>query len=252
MEHLEPVRIRPQRVLDAGTGTGVCARYLERNYRGARVYCIDNALPMLRAARAGGPRWFSRRPLACGDARRLPVADASIDLVVSSLMLPSCLPPHAVLAEFARVLKPEGLLMFASLGPDTLKELKESWSKVDAHVHVHAFIDMHDLGDALLGVGLRDVVMDTERITAEYADVSALMRELKQLGVSNAARGSARGLTTRARMTALAGAYERHRLGGHLPATYEVVFGHAWRAPARRVEIPAHALTRSHRSPPGT
>ena len=251
MEHLDPVRIRPRRVLDVGAGTGVCARLLERRYAGARVTCVDSAPAMLRVARGRGPRWLSRCAQACGDALHLPIADASIDLLVSSLMLPSCPSPQPVFAEFARVLKPEGLVMFASLGPDTLKELRASWAEVDARVHVHAFIDMHDLGDALVRVGLRDVVMDVERIDAEYADAAALMRELKQLGASNAARGCASGLTTRARMRALAAAYERRRNGAGLPATFEVVFGHAWRAAPARVEFPLRDLAPSRRPAPG-
>lgn len=248
MEHLDPVRIRPEQVLDVGAGTGICSRYLERRYRAARVVAIDCSLAMLRAARTRRRRWFSRRALACADAHQLPIADAAVDLVVSSLMLASCASPDRVFAEFARVLKPEGLLMFATLGPDTLKELRESWSAVDTWVHVHPFIDMHDLGDALVRAGLRDVVMDTERVSAEYADAAALMRELKQLGASNAARGSAPGLATRTRLSAVVEAYERHRRGACVPATFEVVFGHAWRAPAARIEISAESLSRSRRA----
>lgn len=241
LEHLQPVRMRPRRILDLGAGTGICSRELQRHYRDARVFCVDFSLPMLRAGRRTGLGWRSKRALACGDAVHLPIADASIDLVVSSLMLQSCPTPHAVLAECARVLEPAGLLMFASLGPGTLRELRDSWSQVDTHVHVHPFVDMHDIGDALVRAGLRDVVMDVERINVEYADLDSLMRELKRLGASNASRGSAAGLTSRARMAALAAAYERYRGGAALPVTYEVVFGHAWRAPAARIEIAAPA-----------
>ncbi len=161
MERLQPVRIEPQRILDVGAGTGICSAHLARHYRSARVTALDCSTAMLCVARGRGPRWFSRRMFACGDAEALPVADASIDLLVSSLMLASCPSQDAALAEFRRVLRPGGLLMFASLGPDTLRELRESWTVVDSHVHVHAFVDMHDLGDALIRAGLCDVVMDT-------------------------------------------------------------------------------------------
>ncbi|GMQ75795.1 MAG: malonyl-ACP O-methyltransferase BioC [Gammaproteobacteria bacterium] len=237
MEHLQPVRIQPARILDVGAGTGICSQLLSRRYRSARVTLVDCSMPMLRAARGRGPRWFSKCAFACGDGESLPVADGSIDLLVSSLMLPSCTSPDPVLAEFQRVLKPGGLLMFSSLGPDTLRELRESWLAVDPDVHVHAFLDMHDLGDALLRAGLRDVVMDTERITGRYRDAATLMGELKRLGVSNAARGCRAGLTTSALVEAMVSQYERHRRDATLPASFEVVFGHAWRAPPRSVDV---------------
>jgi malonyl-CoA O-methyltransferase len=242
MEHLLPVRIRPTRILDAGAGTGICARLLARQYPSARIISLDCCLPMLRIGRPRGPRWFSKRAFACGDAQSLPVADKSIDLLVSSLMLPSCPSPDVVLAEFRRVLTPGGLLMFSSLGPDTLWELRESWTRVDPNVHVHAFIDMHDLGDALLRAGFRDVVMDTERLTGQYPDVPALTAELKRLGASNAASGSPKYLTTAARLATMAAAYEAFRTGATLPATFEVVFGHAWREPTHSVSVSADAM----------
>ncbi len=245
MEHLAPVRIQPARVLDVGAGTGICARLLSAHYPSARVTSIDCAAPMLRVARARGPRWFSKHSYACGDAESLPVADASIDLLVSSLMLPSCQATDAVLVEFHRVLKPGGLLMFTSLGPDTLRELRAAWRAVDRDIHVHAFIDMHDMGDALLRAGLADVVMDTERFTGRYRDLPALATELKQLGVNNAAWGRPKGLSTAARLAAVADEYEHNRRDTTLPASFEVVFGHGWRAPQRSVEVSAASMMRS-------
>ena len=172
-----------------------------------------------------------------------------MDLVVSSLMLPSSGSPDAVIAEFHRVLAPGGLLMFTSLGPDTLRELRESWMRVDQAVHVHGFIDMHDLGDALLRAGFQDVVMDMERFTGRYPDVRALSTELKRLGWSNAARGSPKGLTTPKRAATMARAYERLRSQQSIPASFEVVFGHAWREPARSVAVSVDGLLRGTASP---
>ena len=248
MEHLLPVRVQPATILDAGAGTGICARLLAARYPSARVISVDCATPMLRLARARGPRWFSRHSYACGDAESLPVADASIDLAVSSLMLPSCPSPDAALAEFHRVLKPGGLLMFTSLGPDTLGELRHAWTAVDREVHVHAFIDMHDLGDALLRAGLSDVVMDTERFTGRYQDLRALTTELKQLGVNNAAQGRPKGLSTSARLAAVTAEYEKTRRESTLPASFEVVFGHGWRAPQLSVDVSPAPLVRPRRS----
>ncbi|MEE8286506.1 MAG: methyltransferase domain-containing protein [Gammaproteobacteria bacterium] len=250
MEHLQPVRIQPARILDVGAGTGICSRLLARHYRRARVISMDSSAAMLRAGRVRGPRWLSRRAAAVGDGASLPAAGNSIDLLVSSLMLPSCPTPDTVLREFHRVLKPGGLLMFSSLGPDTLRELRAAWSAVDARVHVHAFIDMHDLGDALLRAGFSDVVMDTERITGRYPQVAALMTELKRLGVSNAARGCHKSLTTPAQLAAMASEYERFRAHGDkgdLPASFEVVFGHAWRPQSRSVDVSPGAMVQAAR-----
>lgn len=249
MDHLAPVRITPRRILDVGAGTGISARLLARRYPGARVTAVDSSHPMLRVARRRGRRWFAKRGFACGDAERLPLADASVDLVVSSLMLQSCESPDAALAEFHRVLAPGGLLMFTSLGPDSLRELRDSWLAVGPEIRVHAFMDMHDLGDALLRVGFQDVVMDTERLTGRYGRVSDLARELKQLGASNAARGSPRGLTTPARLAAMTAAYEDLRTDDSLPASFEIVFGHAWREPPRSVAVSGDALRRVRPGP---
>jgi malonyl-CoA O-methyltransferase len=244
MEHLLPVRMLPKRILDVGAGTGICARLLSDQYRSARVISVDCATAALRVARAHAPRWFSKHAYACGDAESLPVVDASIDLLVSSLMLPSYPSTDAVLAEFHRVLRPGGLLMFSSLGPDTLRELRDAWMAVDRHVHVHAFVDMHDLGDALLRAGLRDVVMDTERVTGRYRDLAALTTELRQLGVNNAARGRPKSLTTAARLAAVVAEYEHLRRDARLPASFEIVFAHGWRAPQHSVDVCADALLR--------
>jgi len=223
LERLEYMRLAPSAVLDLGAGTGRSARELGARYADAAIVEIDLAFGMLRVERR------SRRAV-CADAERLPFADRSFDLVFSSLMLQWCNDPAAVFAELRRALRPGGLLIFSTLGPDTLSELRESWATADEDVHVNAFIDMHDLGDALVRAGMGEPVMETERFTLAYADGRALMRDLKSLGARNANVGRRRTLTGRGRLTAMLGAYEKYRHDGRLPATYEVVYGHAWRA----------------------
>ncbi|NBC15183.1 MAG: malonyl-[acyl-carrier protein] O-methyltransferase BioC, partial [Gammaproteobacteria bacterium] len=154
--------------------------------------------------------------------------------------------------DLLRVLRPGGLLLFSTFGPDTLSELRAAWAAVDQGEHVSPFLDMHDIGDALVRARFADPVMDVERMTLTYADIRALMRDLKQLGAHNALAGRARGLTGRRRLAALAEAYEHQRRDGRLPATYEVVHGHAWvTAKAQRqfatddgVAIPLEAVAR--------
>jgi malonyl-CoA O-methyltransferase len=129
------------------------------------------------------------------------------------------------------VLAPHGLLSFTTLGPDTLREMRTAWGRVDSGTHVNPFIDMHDIGDALVRAGFASPVLDVERYTLTYLDVPQIAADLKATGARNAMVGRAKGLTGRGKFAALRGAYESARQDGRLPATYEVVFAHAW-APA--------------------
>jgi malonyl-CoA O-methyltransferase len=250
LERLEYARLAPGVVLDLGAGTAHATRALRGRYRRALVIAADLAPGMLKAARRQS-RWWRRFERVCADAYRLPFAAASVDLVFSSLMLQWCDDLDAVFAEIRRVLKPGGLLTFSSLGPDTLRELREAWASVDDAVHVNRFIDLHDVGDALGRAGFADPVLDVDRHVEQYTELGALMRDLKALGAHNVTAGRPRGLTGRRALAALTASYERHRRDGRLPATYEVVYGNAWAAAPRarsaagdEVRIPLSALRR--------
>jgi len=224
LERLDLVRLMPGLILDVGAGTGRATAALARRYERARVVALDLSLRMLRQARVRAPRPWP----VCGDAVRLPLPDASADLIFSNLTLQWCSDLRAVFAEFRRVLRPGGLLTFSSFGPDTLKELRASWAAVDGATHVNAFVDMHNVGDALLHTGLVGPVMDVEHFTLTYGDVHGLMRDLKALGAHNMTAGRPRGLTGKNRLRAVIAEYECYRTEGRLPASYEVVYGHAW------------------------
>ncbi len=229
LEHLEPVRIEPARILDLGAGTGALTATISRRYRRSRVLALDLAESMLAVARGKTWRLLTRQQFVCADAEHLPLAAECMDLVLSNTTLQWCNHPDRVFSEILRLLKPGGLFMFSTLGPDTFCELRQSFSQTDALPHVNKFMDMHDLGDALVGAGFADVVMDTARLTAEYEHVEELMQELKSSGSGNALVNRSRGLTTRAKMKRMAQAYEVHRRNGLLPATIEAVFAHAWK-----------------------
>jgi malonyl-CoA O-methyltransferase len=226
LERLGLTALEPRVVLDLGAGTGHASRALRRRYRQARVIAVDASLGMLRTA-TRQQSWLRRFDRVCADAHRLPFADGSVDLIVSSLMLPWC-DPDGVFAECRRVLAPRGLLSFSSLGPDTLRELRGAWAAVDAGVHVGRFIDMHDLGDALVRAGFAAPVLDVDTYTLTYSDMSGLMTDLAAIGAQDVSTGRLRGTSGRRTVAALRAAYEPHRRDGRLPATCEVVFGHAW------------------------
>lgn len=226
LERLDVVRLAPEVVLDAGCGTGYCTRALARRYRRALVIGLDIADAMVRRARRASG-WFGPRRYVCGDVEALPFAPQSVDLVVSNLTLQWC-EPEAVFAEFVRVLRPGGLLMFTSFGPDTLRELRAAWRAADNGVHVHPFLDMHDVGDALVRAGFADPVMDVENFTLTFPDVHGLLRDLKHIGAHNAARGRAAGLTGKNRFARFVAAYQAMAQDGRIPATFEAVYGHAW------------------------
>ena len=227
LERLDYIMATPKRILDLGAGTGEHTAQLARRYKGAQVIGLDLAEPMLKQLRR---RSSWRRPLrpVCADIQSLPFADNSIDLIFSSLAVQWCSSLDEAFSEFKRVLRPGGFVLFSTFGPDTLKELRSSWSEVDNHVHVNDFIDMHDIGDAMLRSQLAQPVMDVETFTLTYPNIFSLMRELKDIGAHNVAGERVRGLTSRARMQALQAAYEKWRHDGVLPASYEVVYGHCW------------------------
>jgi malonyl-CoA O-methyltransferase len=220
---LEYVRLEPRRILDAGSGPARDAAALAGRYRGAELVALDFAHAMLpRPGRL--ERWLGRGILAvCADLSRLPLAPQSTQLIWCNMALHWLSEPLAALREFERVLAPEGLLMFSTLGPDTLKELR-AVAGVD---RVHAFIDMHDWGDMLLAAGFQAPVMDMEMIALEYERGARLLDDLRASGQTNARSDRARSLAGRGFGDAL-----RRRLDLERSATFEVVYGHAWkRAP---------------------
>lgn len=237
LDRLSLFKIQPRTILDLGVGTGRNLSLLQKRYPDARLIAMDIAPDMLHQAQKryrhdlGLKRWWPGRnklQLVAGDAESLPLADNSVDLVFANLALQWC-EPQPSFREIQRVLKPEGLLMFTSLGPDTLTELRQAWAAVDQYPHVNVFFDMHDVGDAMTASGLSDCVLDVEPYTLTYATPMAMMRDLKLLGARNVNQGRRRGLTGKNIMTSVLSEYETFRQDGLIPASYEVVFGHAWK-----------------------
>jgi malonyl-CoA O-methyltransferase len=230
LERLDGSALDPARILDVGSGPGRGTAALRARFPNANVIALDIALPMLQraASYAGEPAVFAR---VGGDAQSLPFADASLDIVHSNLCLQWCDDPGLAIAEFARVLAPGGLLLFSTFGPATLHELRTAFAAADATPHVGRFVDMHDIGDALLTTGFRDPVLERDDFTLTYADAWTLMRDLRAIGATNADVKRQRTLTGKTHLKRVIDAYETFRADGVLPATYEVVYAHAF-APA--------------------
>jgi malonyl-CoA O-methyltransferase len=260
-ERLALFKLDPETVVDAGCGTGAALGELASRYRQAFLIGLDVSYAMLgvarrRAAPAGlpersllsrliGKQTFAREApaLVCADACRMPFATASVGLIWSNLLLDWINDAAAAFAEFHRVLRVGGLLMFTTFGPDTLKELRAAFAGVDGATHVNRFIDMHDLGDLLVRAGFGDPVMDMENMTLTYADTTAMMRDLKSIGAHNATTGRARGLMGRKRWSRVLARLETFRHDGRVPATFEVVYGHAWK-PEPRFTADGRAIVR--------
>ena len=252
-ERLQYIKLNPVNALDMGAGTGYSTEKLRTAYPQAQTIALDCALGMLEFAQQklvpasapetlasklfsrfksnGNARSAARTTFVCGDAENLPLAAESVDLIVSSLTLQWC-DPLAVAREAYRVLKPNGCFMFTTFGPDTLKELRTAFKAVDNKPHVNQFLDMHDVGDQLLTAGFADPVMDQEIITLTYSKLKPLLKELKAIGAHNMMPGRSAGMLGKASWNALQSAYEafrRHDTDGKLPASYEVVYGQAWK-----------------------
>lgn len=239
LERLALINHEPEWVLDLGAATGRGVRGLGKRYPKARVLALDRSAKMLRRCR--GP-WYRRgRPLAVvGDATRLPLASASVDMVFANLTL-SIADPAACVRETARVLAPGGLFAFASLGPESFRELR-----IAAAADGSPFLDMHIVGDALVGAGLGDPVLDVDRIDVTYPSLEALLLELRHLGVLPAS--SRPGLGGRRRLATIAANYPNTAPDGRLNVSLELVFGHAWAGSMRaanaqgEVRVPLRAI----------
>lgn len=231
---LDLVKLAPQAILDAGCGTGHASIALAKKFNKSRIISLDIAMGMLKQATAR-QNWFkrslglTRQSLLCADIENLPIQSFSTGLVWSNLALQWCNDLDLVFQEAHRVLQPEGLIMFSTFGPDTLKELRLAANADPNHVHVSRFIDMHDIGDALIRAGFTAPVLDVEHFVLTYNDVIGVMRDLKAIGAHNATNGRSRGLQGKGFLKKLTENYEQFRQDGKLPATFEVVYGHAWK-----------------------
>jgi malonyl-CoA O-methyltransferase len=233
-ERLEPMRIEPARILDLGCGSGARMRPLARKYPRSRVIGVDISAAMLAKAAARG-RWWSKPSVVAANAAALPFANNSIDLVFANLLLPYSDDIAALLKEISRVLRKDGVFVFASLGPDSFRQFRSAWQAAymadmagTASEHVRAFPDMHHVGDAMFGAGLRDVVVDVEYLDLSYTSTKSMYRDLTAAGARNCLANRRRTLTGRGSMARMEAALAEGADGDSWKITLELVFGHAW------------------------
>lgn len=240
LERLDYIIQKPSSILDVGSGTGWGTRQLGERYPAAQVVALDIALGMLQASR-GTSSWWRKlfagntRDYVCADMEALPLKVNSMDMLWSNLAVQWANNLPATFAEFHRVLKVDGLLMFSTFGPDTLKELRIAFNGVDGYNHINRFTDMHDIGDMLVSSSFADPVVDMEFITLTYSDVKAVMQDLRSIGAHNSTVGRASGLMGRKAWNTVLENYERLRRDGRLPATFEVIYGHAWKTAPKKI-----------------
>ena len=228
LSRLDFVQHKPKVIADIGAGTGIATGKLIQRYKDANVLALDIAKGMLLVNNENN----TENPASCAvaDMHNIPLLHESIDMIFSNLAMQWSNDLLKVLDEYHRVMQDEGLLHFATFGPQTLSEFKQSWHVADPEVsHVNSFYSVGDVGDMLIESGFQDVVVDSEIITLHYQDVMQVMRELKTLGASNRTHGRSRALTGKDKMKRMIYEYEKLREGEGVPVSYEIIYGHCWK-----------------------
>ncbi|MGE3318510.1 MAG: malonyl-ACP O-methyltransferase BioC [Candidatus Berkiella sp.] len=234
IERLDYLKEPPRTILDVGAGTGSLTRRLQQQFPQSTVLAVDIAPGMTHFAKSqqSWHFWRNNPHYFCADAEQLPFQKNSIDLIFSNFALQWCLDLPLAFAEFKRVLKPGGMIFFSTLGPQTLFELRQSFAVVDNKTHVNEFIDMHDIGDQLLNLRFSDPVIDMEMVTIHYPDVKSLLKDLKGTGAHNVNKKRPSGCLPSQHYLRMLQAYDTFKLAnGCIPASYEVIYGHAWQQP---------------------
>jgi malonyl-CoA O-methyltransferase len=233
-ERLLPLVVDAKRVLDLGSATGGAGVQLRKHFGRAHIVSLDISHNMLSKSRRKRERFsFSRSSFVQANASALPFKDQSIDFVFSNLLLPFVDKPELIFGEVARVLQKGGVFAFATLGPDSLLEIRRAWRRVDDHVHVNRFLDMHDVGDALVRSGLRDPVLDVDRLSVHYDDATRLFADLTSVGARNTLQQRNRSLVGKQHFNRMLDALAGDSGGGKIKLDLELVYGHCWGGGAR-------------------
>lgn len=228
------IKSHPHTILDLGAATGFFSHKLLKHYEAKHIIAIDNSPKLLQQAiekQHGWKRWFCPKQLfaLCADTDQLPLSAQSVDMIWANLSLLWHATPDQTLAECYRLLPAGGLLMFSTFGPDTLKELRRAFRGIDHYQHVHDFIDMHDIGDALIREGFSAPVMDMEYLTVTYSSPQDIFWDLRHSAMNNMSANRRPGLMGCKAWQQMLNQYELSRQNDELPVTFEIIYGHAWK-----------------------
>ena len=224
---LEPLLLKPEAILDLGSATGAMGRLLRKRFKRAHIVSLDLSHAMLEQGRRN-KAWFSRPSFVQGDARQRPFTDASFDMVVANQLMPWTPNTQPVFDEVSRVIRKDGVFAFATLGPDSLREIERAWAGIDAGAHVLRFPDMHDIGDGLVRSGLRDPVLDVDRLAVTYENADKLFADLTRAGARNVLEDRSPGLAGKRTFRAMTGALAASGTDGKIVLDLELVYGHCW------------------------
>lgn len=247
---LQPLLLKPETILDLGSATGAMGRLLRKRFKRAHIVSLDLSHAMLERGRRDRP-WFSRSSFVQGDAHQLPFTDASFDMVIANQVLPWAPNPQPVFDEVSRVLRKGGVFAFATLGPDSLREIERAWAGIDAGEHVLRFPDMHDIGDGLVRSGLRDPVLDVDRLAVTYESADSLFDDLTRAGARNVLADRSTGMVGKRKFQAMTDALAASGADGKIMLDLELVYGHCWGSDPKNdpahYEIDANSIP--HRRP---
>ena len=232
LARLEPMVVEAKTVVDLGCATGSACKPLAKRFRRAHIIALDLSAGMLQQVRRK-QSWFTKYSLLHASATAIPLVDQSVDVVFANQLLPWIDTSATMFAEVARVLRENGLFLFATLGPDSLSGLRQAWRSTDTGVHVNRFPDMHDIGDAAIRAGLTDPVLDVDRLSVTYQDAGALFRDLTGCGARNSLAHRSHTLIGKSRFDTMTATLERHRKNGTIELDLELIYGHCWGAGPR-------------------
>lgn len=209
LQRVAEFNLQPESIVNLTAGQSVITAVLATHYPQAKVTTIDYMPLQLQLA-------------------SLPIATHSVDMVFCPMLLHWCIAPENLMQEIQRILKPNGVLLFSVLGPDSLIELRQVLLTLSDKPYIPVFTDMHNWGDLLQNLKFKNPVVDVDYYTVYYNNFAQLMLNLRSQGPTYFLREMNKGLITPHQWQELEHAYEAYRDAQGLALTLEVVCGIAF------------------------
>lgn len=235
IERLLPMQVSPKKIIDVGCATGFGLLLLEDKFKETDVLGLDISKKMLHYAQKRG-KWLRKRQVMCADANDMPIHSASVDMIFCNLLFPYIHDCRKILKEILRILRPGGLLVFSSLGPDSLQEIRRSWANIDDDPHVKTFLDIHDVGDSLLAEGFVEPILEIENFQFNFSDTQKMFAELRGLGFRNEDSQRFSFLTSKRRWQRFLEQLLLLKQNQKIPLTFEIILAHAWKPEQEKVK----------------